>query len=203
MANYVFTELEIKADNAAEISNTINSWCHPLDARSSDDDEWLGGIYANAGVTSEKELADNFCRYNTDGSMLYADKINDNTVCVDIDSAWTTSLEAWVDICEMQFPDAKLTYRAAYETGERYTNDTSLEGKFHVEAEGCSNKALQIAILDTIHDTECINANRDDVIRMGKATGKLVKSLDDAIDALLDYDVFVHPWTIENIHNMD
>lgn len=203
MANMTYTTLDIEFENAMEASAAallINSWRHVTDENPTQDRDWLGGIYANAGLY--KPDAVDAIAYNVRGTLL-GSRRNGKVVTLNMESAWTTSLTGWVDICEAQFPDATMRYWAEYEEGDRYTNDPEYADRWQIEAEGCSDTDATKIIENALGTLTAEAVSEKKLIETAKTIGLAADDAEEAVDSLLDIDVMAHEWVYDDIHDMD
>lgn len=209
MANLTYSTVKLRFKtpmDAAAARLLVNKWRQPVDGMPTNTRDWLGYIYVNAGVIQKPEADDEVfpCLhgYNVAGNLIDMNR-DGCDLDVALETKWSSSVAAWGVIQETMFPDAQVLFYSEFEEGDRVTNDETYRGKWQVECDACEDNAARTTATDILGEENAAAVPASTVIEVAEATGAPVANVDEAVDCLLDIDIYARPWDICDILSMD
>lgn len=209
MANLTYSTVKLRFKtpmDAAAARMLVNKWRQPVDGMPDNGRDWLGYIYVNAGVidkpSADDELFPCLHGYNVAGNLIGINRDGCDLVVV-LETKWSSSVAAWGVIQETAFPDADVLFYSEFEEGDRITNDEAYRGKWQIECGACEDDAARTTASDILGEEDVAAVSADTVIEVAEATGAPVPDIDEAVDCLLDIDIYARPWDICDIISMD
>lgn len=132
MANWCYTSMDISAPSAqieaVEAMLAQSAGCGTL--KSDFGPGWLGNIYELLGFDEDQICHHLPCR----GSILHSERVDDQTLRLEVETAWGPQVSSILMLCDCFAPDADITITAEEPNMDLFiTNDRNLAGKYYVD----------------------------------------------------------------------
>lgn len=186
MPNWCSTYIEIKNENKEGLKtfhDLLDEWTSKNYMDNGFGIIWLGNIVLGSGIgTIDKDKeTDIECR----GWLEYM-QLDDNTLTLQTETAWSPKLKMWKLLCEKYLPNSEIIYSAEEPGMELFcTNDSDLIGKYHLVTNEWSEYDLT--------KEEVIKALQKELKTEETDLKKLLELPEEEIDNEDNY-YYVHEW---------
>lgn len=166
---------------------------------------WLGFVYANAGIleipgdyAGESRLSGHHVK-----GVLVEAGASGRDLEILLASKGASSVATWEGIREAHFPDAKLRYYVEFEEGYRVTNDEARRDKYEVECEPCNDRTAFEGACEVLGGDYAHSVSAETVVEVARAAGGEATDVEEAVDELLEREIFARPWEMCDARELD